>query len=231
MQAYCYHFCMPRLVDHAQRRREFAVAVWGLIAERGIEGVTLRAVAAEAGVSVGRVQHYYSTRDELVQDSCRAMIEMAAQGFGVEVDEAGREAAPPTSASPDDPAATLRALILHAVPTTDTFRRGAAVWTAYVAKSVDDPVIADLIADAQRGAVAYTAGLITAAREAGAMRAGRPAADLALDLLACGDGLATRVLTGALNTEEATCVLEGRLANELAEPQADAHSSRHRSGG
>lgn len=225
MQTYRYNSGMPRLVDHAQRRREFAVAVWGLIAERGIEGVTLRAVAAEAGVSVGRVQHYYSTRDELVQDSCRVMIEVAAQGFGVEDDEAGRD----TSAPPDDPAVTLRALILHAVPTTDAFRRGAAVWAAYVAKSVDDPVIADLIADAQRGAAEYAAGLITAAREAGTMRAGRPATDLALDLLACGDGLTTRVLTGALTAEEATCVLEGRLADELAEVASDAHVSRPRS--
>lgn len=199
----CYDFCMPRLVDHDQRRREFATSVWGIVATKGIEGVTLRAVAKEAGVSVGRLQHYYASREELVQDSCRVMIAVAAQSVDVTEDQ------PPL---PPDPAAQLRAVLLSGIPTSDISRRGVAIWTAYVAKSVDDPVIADLIADAQRGTVDYVATLIAATIPDAAQT--EPQA-LALELLACADGLGTRVLTGSLSGSDAVATLEQRLAQLL----------------
>ncbi|NLZ97477.1 MAG: TetR family transcriptional regulator, partial [Micrococcus sp.] len=50
---------MPKIVDHEQRRRELAQAIWSIIALRGLSAVTLRSVAAEAGVSMGTVQHYF----------------------------------------------------------------------------------------------------------------------------------------------------------------------------
>ncbi|MGK5632559.1 TetR family transcriptional regulator, partial [Streptomyces sp. URMC 123] len=47
---------MPRQIDHEERRRLIADAVCALADRRGLEGVTLRDVAAEAGVSMGAVQ-------------------------------------------------------------------------------------------------------------------------------------------------------------------------------
>ena len=40
---------MPKIVDHDVQRVTFAEAAMRLIARHGIEGVTMRAVAAEAG--------------------------------------------------------------------------------------------------------------------------------------------------------------------------------------
>src|SRR5690606_12086610 len=153
------------------RRQELAVAVWGLIGKRGIEGVTLRAVAQAAGVSVGRVQHYYASREELVRDSCRVMIDLAADGF-----EAERESLSTVDA--------LRALVLHPVPQTSAFAHGAAVWTAYLAKSVDDDGIAALVRESHEGGAALAASLIEQARADGALRPGDDAHALALELLA-----------------------------------------------
>ena len=48
---------MPKVVDHEQRRSEITMALWLVIYEEGIDGVSFRAVARAAGVSVGRVQH------------------------------------------------------------------------------------------------------------------------------------------------------------------------------
>lgn len=192
---------MPRLVDHDERRREFALAVWGIVAERGIEGVTLREVARAANVSVGRVQHYYATREELVRDSCRVMLEIAEEQLEGGVTGLG-------------PGARLRALVLHAVPATTGLVRGTAVWTAYLAKSVDDPGIADLVRESHRGAVDLAADSIQEARAQGAMREADAARDLALELLALSEGYAARVLTGSLTAEEAVAALERRLAIE-----------------
>ena len=53
---------VPRVVDTNARRDEICRAVWTVIARDGVEAVTLRAVAHTAGVSVGRIQHYYPNR-------------------------------------------------------------------------------------------------------------------------------------------------------------------------
>ncbi|WP_227997424.1 TetR/AcrR family transcriptional regulator [Nocardia australiensis] len=60
---------MPRLVDHHERKSALAHAVWTLVARNGLEAVSLRSVAAEAGVSMGRVQYYFATKDELLLHS------------------------------------------------------------------------------------------------------------------------------------------------------------------
>ena len=41
---------MPKIVDHEARRAELAEAVWRLASRDGLEAVTLRGVAAEAGL-------------------------------------------------------------------------------------------------------------------------------------------------------------------------------------
>ena len=62
---------MPKIVDHEQRRAEIAEALWRVVARQGLEGATIRAVAAEAGWSRGIVEHYFDNKDELLAFSCR----------------------------------------------------------------------------------------------------------------------------------------------------------------
>lgn len=74
---------VPRQVDHAQRRTEISHAVWAVVARNGLDAVSLRTVAAEAGISAGRVQHYFATKDEMVLEAAREMAraaELAARG-------------------------------------------------------------------------------------------------------------------------------------------------------
>lgn len=185
---------VPKLVDHDVRRREIAQAVWAVIAERGIEGVTLRSVAAEAGVSVGRIQHYYASREELVRDSCRELLKAAAQRF---------EAVDDTT-----PVEKLRRLVLGRIPTTPEFAIGTSIWLAYEAKSVDDPVIAELVQRGHAGGVREAATLLG---ECGVT----DASAVALRLMATAEGLAIRVLVGGLEPRGATGLLENLIAEVL----------------
>ena len=57
---------MSTQVDQAQRRSRLAEALWTVAERDGLAAVTVRNVAAEAGVSVGMVQHYFSTKDEML---------------------------------------------------------------------------------------------------------------------------------------------------------------------
>ncbi len=57
---------MPKIVDHEERRRNIAEAVYRLIGSHGMDAVSLRDVAKEAGVSMGSVQHYFKTKDDML---------------------------------------------------------------------------------------------------------------------------------------------------------------------
>ncbi len=50
----------------SERERPLMEATLRIIGRKGLDGVTHRAVAAEAGMSVGAVTHHFSTRDILV---------------------------------------------------------------------------------------------------------------------------------------------------------------------
>lgn len=62
---------MPKIVDHDLQRAKFAEAAMSLIARHGLEGVTMRAVAAEAGLSYGSLFHYFNSKDELLVHAVR----------------------------------------------------------------------------------------------------------------------------------------------------------------
>lgn len=62
---------MPKIVDHDVQRVKFAEAAMRLIARLGLEGVTMRAVAAEAGLSYGSLFHYFDSKDELLMHAIR----------------------------------------------------------------------------------------------------------------------------------------------------------------
>jgi TetR/AcrR family transcriptional regulator, transcriptional repressor of bet genes len=205
VQLHCYNAFVPRVVDHEERRREIAHAVWHLIATRGIEAVTQRAVAAEAGISVGRIQHYFSSKVEMVRYGCRALIGASADAFRGRTSDAG-------------PVEALRDLVTHNIPRTDALRIGTTVWYAYLAKSVDDPEIAATLREAKRGEEEEAARLLGAAQHMGHVRKDLDAGVVARRLLSTADGLAARVLIGQLAVSEAVGALEEDLRSLLERP-------------
>lgn len=183
---------MPAPTDHAVRRREIAEAVWATIHAHGIQGTTMRRVAAAGGISVGRIQHYFGSRDELVRFSCQAMVDTAASA----------QLAPTQQASPTDPVEpleTVRRLLTHAFDQSPTYRLGARVWAAYVAQAVLDQGIADIVVQAQAGLEHEVALLLGAA--------GLNPHD-ARRLVALSEGLAQRALTGAVSTSAAIAEID-----------------------
>lgn len=65
---------MPKIVDHDLQRETFAEAAVRLIARNGLEGVTMRAVAAEAGLSYGSLFHYFDSKEQLLMHAVRTTI-------------------------------------------------------------------------------------------------------------------------------------------------------------
>lgn len=59
---------MPRHVDHDQRRREILEATWRVLGERGVKGLSFRAIANELGGSTTLVTHYFDSQADLIQE-------------------------------------------------------------------------------------------------------------------------------------------------------------------
>lgn len=189
------------------------MALWQVIHEHGIDGVTLRAVARAADISVGRLQHYFDSKAELVLHGCRQMVAAAVDDHGpVEV--------------PAGPVAARHALVdllCAPLPHDKGFRIGAAVWTSYLAKAASDPRIAEIVTEAMAGRVCALAELLATARATTTGGTSEPtdADDVdALRLASMSEGLTQRVLTGAMTPVHARQLLRAEADRCLAEAPA-----------
>ncbi len=68
---------MPKVVDHDARRRQITDAVCRITLRGGLGAATFRQVAAEAGISVRLVQHYFGTKATLLDTTLQHVGERA----------------------------------------------------------------------------------------------------------------------------------------------------------
>lgn len=66
---------MPKVVDRDERRHAIVAAAWRLIAARGIDGVNMRDLAAEAGYTNGALSRYFSGKDEILTAAFDLVLE------------------------------------------------------------------------------------------------------------------------------------------------------------
>ena len=146
---------MPKIVDHEERRRRLVEAVWALAVRGGTEQVTLRKVAEEAGVSMGQVQHYYSSMQILIRDA----LERAVQAVNARIEEAV------ASTGDTTPEALLRTCLLALVTPDEESLRLMRFSLAVAGRAVSDPTMARVLAPTDDELVTFTASLITGARQ------------------------------------------------------------------
>lgn len=171
---------MPKLVDRSQRKREIAEALLRLIAREGIEAVSVRTVAVEAGLSAGAVQKYFATRDEL---------------FHFAFDLAGEYIEQRWTRVPQDHLLTmLRSLVAEALPLDDQRRAEVIVVLAFAARAAVLPDWAEHLREGYEYMRAKTADFLARAQREGHVRADLDAAQLADVVSALADGFAQHLL-------------------------------------
>ena len=60
---------MPKIVDHDARRVDLARAAAAVARRDGIDEVTVRNVASQAGVSAGALRHYFPRQADLLREN------------------------------------------------------------------------------------------------------------------------------------------------------------------
>jgi AcrR family transcriptional regulator len=154
---------MPRQVDHDARRLEVADVAARLIAQVGVERVTVRELAKAAGYSTAIVSHYFADKRQLLLFTYQA----AAQAAQARVDAVLNEA-------PDDLAGSIEALL----PLDEARHRDWQVWLSFWGMAIGDPEFAA----EQRSRVLETRKRIEKVLRAMAV-SGKLAADSDFDLL------------------------------------------------
>jgi len=62
---------MPKIVDHQQRKENIAEAAWRVIRRDGLDGVSVRRIAQEMGISLGSLRYYFDNQHELLAFAMR----------------------------------------------------------------------------------------------------------------------------------------------------------------
>lgn len=187
---------MPKQVDHQERRHQIAEAVCRLAGRQGLDAVTLRHVAAEAGVSMGRVQHYFTTKDEMLLFAFHAISDRVERRIGEAVERAG-----------EDPSTRelLRALLIEMLPLSEPAKAEAPVLLAFLAKAVVEPALAGPLREGGAGLRDFIAEKIRSA--GGKLDPDREA----VTLLAVVDGLLPQMLIGYTDADTAVATLDYHL--------------------
>jgi AcrR family transcriptional regulator len=171
---------MPKVVDHEQRREELAAAVWRLASRDGLDAVTTRAVAAEAGWSTGALHHYFADKEELLLFA-----------FQTVADRVGRRVAAAREAT-EKPLELARALLVLGLPLDVERRAETRVWFAFLGLALTRPVLARAQRLAYRAWRRLVADALLDARERGEIEAGVDVEREAAGLVALVDGLAVQ---------------------------------------
>lgn len=113
---------MPKLIDHDSRREEIAEATWRVIHAEGISGVSIRTVAAEAGISTGSVRHVFPSKTDLLVHATELVGRRARARIQRHLDE-------------PDPRRLVLSVVEELLPLDDQRRAEMEVTVALVAEA------------------------------------------------------------------------------------------------
>jgi AcrR family transcriptional regulator len=192
---------MPKIVDHDARRAELAAAVWRLASREGLDAVTMRGVAAEAGWSTGALAHYFADKEELVLFA----FETVADRVGRRIVRAAEEAR--------DPLELLRTQLVEGLPLDAERRAEVRLWFAFLVLAETRPRLARAGREAYREWRDRIAKTLEKGQRQGLLDEGIDPAREAAALVALVDGLAIQATfePRGLTKERQLQLLDDRL--------------------
>lgn len=189
-----------RRVGQNQRPAQLADVIVGIVAERGVDAVSVREVAARAGVSIGTVQHYFPTKDQ--------MLAFAVDRVGEHVVARMQKITAGRSIGEG-----MRKVLLELLPLDTRRTDEAKVWLSFLTRAIFTP---DLLRRAQQTGRAIEEQVADTIRRAQELDDATPDIDAdraAKVLYTLIDGLTTRALTDPerIDPAETTAILDSYL--------------------
>jgi AcrR family transcriptional regulator len=171
---------MPKIVDHEERRAELASAAWRLAAREGLEAITVRGVAAEAGLSTGAVVHYFRDKEELILFAFETIVQRVGRRWALAAEQA------------TDPLELARVQVMEGLPLDAERRAEFRVWFSFLGLAFTRPAFARAQRVAYRGWRGRLAATLGDAQKQGQIDASLDCEREATALVALVDGLAVQ---------------------------------------
>jgi AcrR family transcriptional regulator len=188
-------------------RERILEAACDLIASDGIDDVRIARVATRAAASTALVHHYFSTREELLEQALVHSFENAgAERFAEEPD------------GDPSPSRGLARAIAASLPLPGEQERDWTLWVELWLRAVRDTQLRPLAADLYGRYREWFATFIAAGLASGDFRSDRSASDLADLAVGLVDGLGIRALVRdpEMDVERARRMIAEQLAAALA---------------
>ena len=159
----------------SRRKRAILEATLLLVADQGAAAVRLRDVARAAGVSVGSLQYYFDSREQIIREAldqhARDVVDLVARAGDVSA-----------------PAQARLAAVIEAAVLRPDLRQSAALWMEFVTAGLHDDQLRELLAEAYEAWRELLAVVVRAGTETGDFRPLLPAETVVACLVALIDG-------------------------------------------
>lgn len=182
----------------SERRTEIMEAVERLLARGGVNAVTMRAVAAEAGVSLRLVQYYGSTKDELLSATLERLADKSVERWRVRALRQGVDGSA---------IEVLEAFFDEALPTDRASREFHRVGVSLEGLAITHPCMAGQAYQTHLRALANHLAGVLQSDHVSATAARR----LALEVMGLAHGVGTLLMAGQLSEPEAQALVQDYL--------------------
>ena len=199
---------MPKIVDHDERRRVIVEALWRVVARDGAHEISVRHVAAEAGMPKSSIGHYVGTMpqlmglavDQLVQENTDYLLSLDL--FSLDADMATE-------------------VLYTLVPVSERRRHMSGVWLLLAAQAGADPEFAEVLHRLNASIAEGLGDLLRAMQQQNLVDLSHDVDREVRRLHALIDGLALQCMTDpSLRSEtDVRAILRDEVAR-LAEPAA-----------
>ncbi|MFG2620798.1 TetR/AcrR family transcriptional regulator [Streptomyces sp. NPDC048507] len=187
------------------RREAILTGAARVIARRGVRGLRVAELAAEAGVSTALIYYHFKDRPGILRQALAFIGDRADRYTGTGEDGAARS-------GPADPRELLERTLLLEFQDLPEVRENSTAWGELRAHSVFDPELRDELAAAGAAWAAEVAELLAATCPAARPGAVTAAAERLTALL---EGLSVRWLSGLLPLEHARSLLREAVGVEI----------------
>jgi DNA-binding transcriptional regulator YbjK len=181
---------MPKIVDHDERRRVIVEALWRVIARDGANEVSVRHVAAEAGMPKSSIGHYVGTMPQLLGLAVDQLVEINTDHI-MTLDL--------LELTVDKVTETLCTL----VPVTPEQRHRSGVWLLLIAQAGADQEFAEVLHRLNASVDEGLRELLGAMAQQGLMHTTRDVDTETRRIHALIDGLAVQCMTDSTLRSEA----------------------------
>ncbi|MFI9554727.1 TetR/AcrR family transcriptional regulator [Nonomuraea endophytica] len=192
---------MPRQVDHDERRRQLTDALLRIASTRGLQAVSMREIAAEAGVSLRVVQYYFANK--------QALLESGLTELGARMERRVKDRT--AAAGELTPRGVFAAVLGVILPFDEQSERDSMAWTAYYTAALTDPTLAAVGLTLPNALENFLTVRLTAAQQAGDIAPDRDPRTEVAALLALANGLTSSVLSRQRSHEAAAKIIDYQL--------------------